>query len=146
MKWRQTALLCLMTVLPLPMLGGAQSVGCQLPDVAFCDSFDSGPGALSKSGDLDAARWHITRVNPAYQFAGNWSLSSYNEFPAVPVTPCRAGVRSVLAPSDAIVCDAASGHGGVCVPIRRSISQAVPGASCSTSMPRRAPRSCSTRI
>jgi hypothetical protein len=68
-------LLAVLSVLLLTGGASAQtpgpSVGCQLPDVAFCDSFTSGPAQGSKSGDLNPAQWHITRVNPAYQFAGN---------------------------------------------------------------------------
>src|SRR5438132_47494 len=103
MRWRLTALTCVLALLLWLVLGGGasavaapasatagSSTGCQLDNAAFCDSFDSGPSQGGKSGDLNPAGWHITRISPAYQFAGNSSLSSYNEFPAVPVTPCRA--------------------------------------------------------
>ncbi len=113
MRWQPAALTCLLAMLVLS--GGASasaSTGCQLDTPAFCDSFDRGPAEGAKSGDLNPARWHVTRINPAYQFAGNWSLSSYNEFPAVPVPSCRRDISTVIAPNDTIVCDTDSPHAG----------------------------------
>jgi hypothetical protein len=118
MRWSLPALTAVFAVLQLMASGcvrsalAAPDTGCQLVAAAFCDSFDNGPSQGGKSGDLDSARWHVSRISPAYQFAGEWSLSSYNEFPAVPVAPCRAGIGAVVPYTDAIVCDAASGHDG----------------------------------
>lgn len=85
---------------------------CGLSAPAFCDTFSEGPHAGGRSGDLDPSTWSVARTQAPYNYMGNGNASSFEEFPSVPVTPCRAGVSSVRPDSDALICDSSSANSG----------------------------------
>jgi hypothetical protein len=79
--------------------GGAQAQstpGCQLDQVAFCDTFDapSPNGAGTRSGDLDGVVWGVSRAtsddNPSQGVLYNWNASHLKGCgPAQQVVPPR---------------------------------------------------------
>ena len=55
--------------------------GCQLPKVAFCDTFDvAAPGG--RGGDLDERKWSVSRISPAVDLyrgkLNEWRASTHN--------------------------------------------------------------------
>lgn len=82
------------------------SAGCGLPSAAFCDTFSYVSPQGGRSGELDPARWSVSRT------VGNLDANNLMPFPATPVGPCKAGVGSVTPDRDLVVCDSSSGHQG----------------------------------
>jgi hypothetical protein len=75
---------------------------CGFDAPAFCDTFESGPMAGGRSGELDPAHWSVTRGGP-------WAHASLDEAfgigPAL-IPPCRAGLPEMVLPdSDVLICD-----------------------------------------
>jgi hypothetical protein len=76
---------------------------CGFDAPAFCDTFESGPKAGGRSGELDPAFWSVVRGEP-------YSPASFDDAIKIPpalIGPCRAGLSStrVLPDSDVLVCD-----------------------------------------
>ena len=92
----------------------ASSSACGLVNAAFCETFDAptANGSASRSGDLNALFWGVSRVNTAFNFtqgqANDWGDST--------LLGCGAA-QTVNAPSDAQICNGtvhesvADGHG-----------------------------------
>jgi hypothetical protein len=105
-----------------PLLGGssanAQSAGgCQLDQIAFCDTFDapSPNGAGTRSGDLDGVVWGVSRAtsddNPSQGAIYNWNASH--------LKGCGPA-QQVVPPHDVQICsgqlfDSVSDEGAVAV-------------------------------
>ena len=98
--------------LPSATPNATSTAACGLTTPAFCDTFGEGPRAGGRSGDLDPTKWSVARIDNAYQYEGTISNGSYNEEPAVPVAPCRAGVTAVQPDLDSMICDASSANSG----------------------------------
>lgn len=86
--------------------------GCQFLTVrndtpAFCDDFSEGPSAGGREGQLNPARWSVSRYG-----GGQGALPDAWPWASTPITPCRAGTTSVQPDNDILVCDPASGHAG----------------------------------
>jgi hypothetical protein len=80
-----------------------QPGNCGLASPAFCETFETGPAAGGRSGELDPARWSVARGQP---------YSSANFDDAIRVGPaligaCRANLSNtrVLPDNDVLVCD-----------------------------------------
>ena len=76
---------------------------CGLGQPAFCDTFEAGPVAGGRMGDLDPARWSVSRdgLDPAPTVNGAAFVVKPVRMPA-----CRAGVPAIALPdSDVAICD-----------------------------------------
>jgi hypothetical protein len=76
---------------------------CGLDAPAFCETFEAGPAAGGRAGELDPARWSVARGEP-------YSPSLFDDAFRVPpaqIGACRAGLSNtrVLPDSDVLVCD-----------------------------------------
>src|SRR6185437_6748983 len=85
----------------IPVVSGT----CGLSAPAFCADFSAGPQAGGRSGDLDPRQWSVARIEAPYQYMGGNSTQSFEEFPSVPVAPCRTGVGAIEPDSDSLVCN-----------------------------------------
>ena len=80
-----------------------QPGNCGFDSPAFCDTFEHGPMAGGRSGELDPAHWSVTRGSP-------YTSSSFDDAlrigPAL-IGQCRADLSNtrVLPDSDVLVCD-----------------------------------------
>lgn len=76
---------------------------CGLPMPAFCETFETGPSPVTRSGELDATRWSVMRGMP-YDSAS--FDDAYRIGPAL-IGACRADLSDtrVLPDHDALVCD-----------------------------------------
>jgi hypothetical protein len=88
-------------VLPPPDAGegGGPAVAdgtCGLVSAAFCDTFEDGPHAGGRSGELDAARWSVLRAVPTThaELGGGYEIG-----PAF-LPECRPGVSNTYAVPD----------------------------------------------
>jgi hypothetical protein len=76
---------------------------CGLDPPAFCDTFESGPAAGGRSGELDPARWSVVRGQP-------YNSASFDDAfrigPAL-IGDCRPDLSNtrVLPDADVLVCD-----------------------------------------
>src|SRR5262245_35417988 len=66
---------------------------------AFCDTFDE-PMPGGRGGDLDPAKWSVTRVSGAT----NLGQGMFNEFFPATVQYCTTVVPGVVPPNDSFVC------------------------------------------
>jgi hypothetical protein len=74
------------------------SVADKPVDVAFCDSFDApNPNPATRTGDLDATMWGVSRVNTVDIHSNKW-------FPA-DLEGCGSGTITVQPPNDVRICD-----------------------------------------
>ncbi len=80
-----------------------QPGNCGFPTPAFCDTFESGPSAGGRSGELDPTRWSVARGAP-YNSA-NFD-DAFRVGPAL-IGACRADLSNtrVLPDADVLVCD-----------------------------------------
>jgi hypothetical protein len=78
--------------------------GCGLAAAAFCEDFEAGPHPLSRSGELDPARWSIGRLTPKLPTSSDGAMWIG---PSAPITNCRADIDgSIVTPdADALVCE-----------------------------------------
>lgn len=76
--------------------------GCGLATPAFCDDFEEGPSEGGRSGELDPARWSVSRGGPGDTAFG----AAFRVGPGRAPT-CREGVtgRIVNADDDVFVCE-----------------------------------------
>jgi hypothetical protein len=86
--------------------------GCHLPDPAFCETFESGPAALSDRGrgnELSRSRFSSTRYAPSLSTGDGVTFWAWEaEFGLIPEEPppCRADIKGLLMPTrDTLVCD-----------------------------------------
>ena len=91
---------------PTRILDTRGSAPCGLLGAVFCETFDKPAGNGSRTGDLSAARWSVSRM------VGEPSATNLAPFPSTPVSACRSGVGSVRPDNDLLVCDGPSGHAG----------------------------------
>src|SRR6185312_9034039 len=99
------AALVLGTALQAPSLmqgqASAASAGCQLAQIAFCDTFDSPAAYVSgtRTGDLDPVVWGVSRVtsndNPSQGVSYGWNASHLDK--------CGS-ILSVGTPRDVEIC------------------------------------------
>jgi chitodextrinase len=73
---------------------------------AFCDDFSEGASAGGRAGQLNPAKWSVSRV------VGGTGTNDWMPFPSTPASACQSGVTSVNSDNDVMVCDSASGHQG----------------------------------
>src|ERR1041385_8648236 len=95
--WRRSPIPVLMRILPVVAIAFAATApttslaideGCKLPQPAFCDTFKTAYTGGGRSGELDPAKWSVTR-----QLAGlNWGPSN--------TELCDKKVGSVVPPFD----------------------------------------------
>ena len=90
-----------------PVPGAA---GCGFASAAFCETFSTRSSRGGRTGDLDPARWSVSRA--VGNDNGNIGATELMPFGATPVSPCKSGVLNATADSDLLVCDGASGHQG----------------------------------
>lgn len=76
---------------------------CGFDSPAFCETFEAGPAAGGRSGELDPARWSVVRGEPQNSAYADDVL---RVGPAL-IGQCRAGLSNtrVLPDSDVLVCD-----------------------------------------
>jgi hypothetical protein len=80
-----------------------QSGTCGFAMPAFCDTFESGPSSITRSGELDATRWSVMRGMP---YASAQLDDAFRIGPAL-IGDCRSDLSNVrvLPDSDVLVCD-----------------------------------------
>jgi hypothetical protein len=79
-----------------------QTGTCGFDAPAFCDTFESGPHAGGREGELDPARWSVTR---GYPMAPPSRDDAFTIGPAL-VPACHAGLPARMLPdSDVFICD-----------------------------------------
>jgi hypothetical protein len=94
-----------------------QSGTCGFGTPAFCDTFESGPSAVTRSGELDATHWSVLRGMP-------YSSASFDDAfrigPAL-IGACRSDLEHtrVLPDSDVLVCGPVAG-----IPSRHALATA----------------------
>jgi hypothetical protein len=78
--------------------------GCGFEHAAFCETFEDGPQAGGRSGELDPARWSAVR---GYPQVGHASFEQAFTIPPAWIDACRADLSNttVLPSGDALVCD-----------------------------------------
>jgi hypothetical protein len=77
--------------------------GCGLPSAAFCDTFDAPSTKRGREGDLDPARWSVSRGEPQLATGNGVALG----IPPATVPMCRPGLAATVEPEDdSIVCNA----------------------------------------
>src|SRR4051812_8864700 len=111
MRWSLIA--ALLVVLSVSGTVSAQTAAtCQFrtapgATAAFCETLTAGTSAGGRAGELEDTKWSAGRFDGVY-----YSGTDLMPFPLAPAAPCKAGVTSVNADNDVLVCDAASGHMG----------------------------------
>jgi hypothetical protein len=98
-----------------PASGGCQFQSADAPvNVAFCDTFDTPtPNPATRSGDLNATLWGVSRTNTA---GVNVGQGAFNDFFPAHLVGC-GGTETVLPPNDVRICngrllEAVSDRGG----------------------------------
>jgi hypothetical protein len=82
--------------------------GCNLTNVAFCDTFEEGPTSNpGREGDLDPAKWSVAHLAPQDISGGGGAVA--NPVQSAPVPGCKASFssQSVYPPHDTMICDPA---------------------------------------
>jgi hypothetical protein len=106
------AMLLAMTVQPWTGGTASAATSCQFlsspgAQPAFCEDLSGGASPGGRAGDLDDARWSVTRI-----VNENNTSSNLYRFPLTTLEPCKGNLTSALPDRDIVVCDAASGHSG----------------------------------
>ncbi|HEX4335585.1 MAG TPA: hypothetical protein VH062_06695 [Polyangiaceae bacterium] len=84
----------------------AQKGTCGFDAPAFCDTFETGPANGGRSGELDPAKWSVTRGQP-YNPA---SLTDAIGIGPALLPACRTNLPArAVADSDALICDPTAG-------------------------------------
>lgn len=82
--------------------GGGRAGTCGFDSPAFCDTFESGPKEGGRSGELDPAKWSVTRGGP-------WQHASLDEAFTIGPTllpTCRPGLPARALPdAEILICD-----------------------------------------
>jgi hypothetical protein len=99
LRWRKwlIAVVVLATFTVLAIHAEAQSVGCNLPGPAFCDTFDQ-PHTVSRHGQLDPSKWNVTR------HSGLNGSGMYSMFVPSDAHRCQEMISGVVPPNDVFMC------------------------------------------
>lgn len=98
--------LVLVMLIPLGAKAQVASGNCNLPQAAFCDTFDSPFPQANRTGQLDPAKWDIGR----WSGLTNTGSNQINMFPPADAMHCKVPVSGVMPPFDYFMCGVEAGE------------------------------------